>query len=308
MADAIKIGDSIKNAILESPQFKLNQAHYDSIIAAKDSRKIVYEEILQPYTGDAFFVKAGQILRLEQRHEQTQIADWWWVSPDLKTTQSQHNSQSFSGMYLTKYHRIWSHTDGMRPMATMVADEAPADFKPHPRFGSHFWMSHCQPVWHQAGLPNLPESHPACHVNCMQGMLRIPAVQAIEDEQERRDMVERLADLGNYQTYQLLRFFYTEDDALKFDMAASKSVPYGNGVEFYAEMDVYAVISSCPWANQGGVVGTVESVPLYISVWDTGIAPLPAAEWKDWKTPFYEQVASGERDTSVRTPDSYNDS
>ena len=77
------------------------------------------------------------------------------------------------------------------------------------------------------------------------------------------------------------------------------------GVEFYAEMDAYVVISSCPWVNQTKAVGEIEPVPLYISVWETGITPLVPPDWKDWQTPFWDAVAVGEKDISPRTPDSY---
>ena len=86
----------------------------------------------------------------------------------------------------------------------------------------------------------------------------------------------------------------------------SPSVPPGTGVEFYAEMNAYVVISSCPWVNQTVAVGDIEPMPLYVSVSETGIAPLDPPEWKDWQTPFYQAVASGGIDISPRTADSYS--
>ena len=133
-----------KGALLDAPQLKLQREHYDQVMAAKGDRTLAYEEVLKPHTGDAFFVEAGQIIRAEQRHSITQIADWWWVSPDLTVTQQPWISVTLGGasLYLTKYSRVWSSLDSMRPMATLVADETPDDFAP-PGFARHFWGWHC---------------------------------------------------------------------------------------------------------------------------------------------------------------------
>jgi hypothetical protein len=39
------------------------------VIATKTdgTRKLFYEDMLEPHTGNAFFVKAGQVIRIEQR-------------------------------------------------------------------------------------------------------------------------------------------------------------------------------------------------------------------------------------------------
>ena len=73
-----------KGALLDSPQLKLQKDHYDKIAAAKGDRTLAYKEVLQPHTGDAFFVKAGQVIRVEHRRAITQISDWWWITPDLQ--------------------------------------------------------------------------------------------------------------------------------------------------------------------------------------------------------------------------------
>lgn len=295
-----------KGALLDAKELRLEKAHYDKVIATKGSRTLVYEEILKPHTGDAFFVKAGQVIRMEQRHEITQIADWWWVSPDLSVTHQPWISVTLGGAspYLTTYSRIWSTHDPMRTMATMIADETPADFAP-PGYGRHFWGWHCSPSWHQAQFPHLPASHNACHVNGTQGFLRVPAIHAIEDEAERRATAQRFVNRANYQTFQVYGWFHDEAMNIYPDVRPSPTVPYGSGVEFYAEMDAYVVVSSCPWVNQTAPVGEIDPVPLYMSVWDTSIKPLDPPAWKDWQTPFYDAIAAGDKDISPRTPNSY---
>jgi hypothetical protein len=42
---------------------------YSRVIATKTdgTRKLFYEDVLEPHTGNAFFAKAGQVIRIEQR-------------------------------------------------------------------------------------------------------------------------------------------------------------------------------------------------------------------------------------------------
>ena len=54
---------------------------------------------------------------------------------------------------------------------------------------------------------------------------------------------------------------------------------------------------------------TLENVtprPVEITVWDTGIEPLPRPQWREWKADFYNQIATGKRENSPRTEDSYS--
>ena len=84
-----------------SPKIALDRAHYDRVIAQKGLRELVYERVLEPRTGDAFFVGAGQVVRVEQRHERTQISDWWWFSEDLSMWQEALNSNYFEvGLFI----------------------------------------------------------------------------------------------------------------------------------------------------------------------------------------------------------------
>ena len=101
--------------VVDTPQFKLNKAHYDKVIAAKPDRKLVYEAVLEPNNGDAYYLEPGWVIRLEQRHETVQINDWLWYTPDLKEHGSYANSFLVEGSYLRKYTRIWSSQNPDNP-------------------------------------------------------------------------------------------------------------------------------------------------------------------------------------------------
>jgi hypothetical protein len=115
-------------------------------------------------------------------------------------------------------------------------------------------------------MPDLPPGQNTCHVNAMQGIHCIPQIAAIDDEAERRETVQRLASLANYQTFQPLSLAFT-DGQFVVQGGPGPTVPHGTVVEFYAEMDSWRVLSNCPWVGESGAIGQVEAVPLYIGVW-----------------------------------------
>ncbi|MCL9775270.1 hypothetical protein [Vibrio methylphosphonaticus] len=67
-----------------------NTEFYDHVRGTKafETRQHVYDDILLPHTGNAFLVKAGQVIRFEQRpslhNNRTQIIDVHFVTPDLE--------------------------------------------------------------------------------------------------------------------------------------------------------------------------------------------------------------------------------
>ncbi|GAL20471.1 hypothetical protein JCM19235_3473 [Vibrio maritimus] len=300
-------GEDAHLAITESPQFKFNQEHYDNIIEQKPNRKLVYKEILEAHTGDAFLVKKGQVIRAEQINDKgiAQILDWNIVSPDLTEYLSYGHSAPLEGPYLKKYTRCWSNTGHLHPMATMVADEVP-DYFAEEGWSNHFWMFHCNPAWNEAAAPSLHTGHDSCHTNFMHGFSRIPAIHALPEAEKRRT-IEFLADQCNFMTFQVFRTGWDEEaQDVMMDLRPGPNIPKGTGVEFYAEQDCYFVISSCPWADMQGNLEDVEPQPVEISVWDTGIEPLPRPQWRDWKSEFYFQLSNGVRNNTPRTEESYN--
>ena len=119
--------DDAHLAIVNAPQMALNKEFYDNIIAQKATRKPVYKEFLQPHTGDAFLVKAGQVIRAEQVGVMAQILDWFMISPDLTEYLNYGHSAPLEGPYLSTYTRCWSNSGVMgrswreKPVSPAVA-------------------------------------------------------------------------------------------------------------------------------------------------------------------------------------------
>ena len=80
------------------------------------------------------------------------------------------------------------------------------------------------------------------------------------------------------------------------------AVEDGVGVEYYAEKDMYVVISNCPYADQALPFPEAKPNPVYITVYDTGIEPetghlgLPPSS--EWQKIVYDRIAT--KDTSPK--------
>ena len=298
------------------PKKKESNAHIDKVNAARESWKLVYESTLNPHTGDAYLVKAGQVLQMEHLFDRVQVVDWMVITPDLKIQSSMGNTVPFDGYWINKYTRIHGQQNdgiGMSPMMTMNRDDAakyPNWGGPTEEWASHQWLYHCSPEWQECLFPGAPPQINSCHMNFVQAFLRVPAIAAIEDETERRELANQFAAGHNFQSFNPLHIAWNEESRnMKIQLGPCGPIKKGEGVEFYAEMDVYMVGSSCPYGNfidPPYGPGARMPDPARIRVYDTGIAPLDhAGGWNDWHTAFYDMVKNGQKDISPRTPESY---
>ena len=297
---------------------RASDAHVDRVNDARSDWKLVYETILNPHTGDAFFLKAGHVLQLEHLFDRAQVVDWMFITPDLKSQSSMGNSVTMDGYWVKKYVRIWSAQNdgiGMSPMVTMSRDDSdktPNWGGPSESWARHPWLYHCSPEWQEALHPDAGPQVNSCHMNFVQGFNRIPAIAAIEDDDERKALVNRFACDHNFQTFNPAHIHWdTEQQQMKLQLGPCGPIKKGDGAEFYAEMDLYAVGSSCPYGSftePPHGPGARMPDPVRIRVYDTGIAPLAhAGGWKDWHTAFYDMVENGQKDISPRTMESYKE-
>lgn len=316
MADDDYYKDGLIPMWIETDMYKNGQRLVAELDKRRDDRKLVYEATLNGHTGDAYLVKAGQTIRLEQRHPVVQVCDWMFIKPDLSDFQCYGNSAAFQGFYLQEGYQILSRIGRMEWLAICSRDETPDDWMPD-GWGHHFWHWHCSPEWTEIlYADNIPAGINTCHINFTQGLLRLPAIQAIEDEAERRRVVNDLANNHNFQTFQVCKHEDTTWEDWKnciILLGGSPQLPEGTGVEFYVPEDVYVVISSCPGVDitipawDGESKSEPQHYPVYISVYDTGVTPPDQPIWKDWDGVFYNQVAQGGKDVSPRTAESYKE-
>ena len=285
------------------PDFKF----YDRVIATKadGTRTLVYEDLNEPHTGNAYFMRAGQVIRMEQRpslhNGRTQIIDVLFVTPDLEQYSDHLNTGALEGLNPRLYSGVWSQSGFMEKIVTVVADEFPYDRLEHKNVSHMFFAAHCCAEWIKLAHGNDAFVN-SCHENFIHGFHRIPAVQAIEDEEDRRRMVQFLADRNDINCFQGQQFVQDENGITRCALFPSPAVPDGTGIEFYAEKDLYCVISNCPYADQALPFPQAKPNPVHISVWETGIQPeinhLGLPPGSEWKKTVYERLA--EKDTSAK--------
>jgi len=284
---------------------------YNKVIATKTNgtRKLVYEGTNDAHMGDAFFLKAGQVIRFEQRpskhNGRTQIADVMFVTPDLSQISDHLNTSAFEGLNQRLYSGVWTQSLFCEKIATMVADEFPYEKLEHEDVSHVFFAAHCCAEW--ITMVHGPEDNVnSCHENFIHAFNRLPAVRAIKDETERRRVVQALADRNDINIFQGNLFTQDDRHVTRCRLSPTPSVDDGVGIEWYAEKDMYAIVSNCPYADQALPFPEAKPNPLYVSVWETGIKPYSQDHLGNrkhaWEDNYYRRIAT--KDTSVVHPPS----
>ncbi|WP_044211132.1 DUF1989 domain-containing protein [Flammeovirga sp. OC4] len=279
---------------------KVNYDFYNKVIATKENneRKTIYEDTIEPHTGNAFPLKAGQTIRFEQRPSEhngrTQILDVQFVTPDLKQWSDHLNNGPIEGLNLKLYSGVWTQSQYMEKIATVVADEFPYELLDDKNTSHMFFAAHCCPEWIE--MTHGKEANVnSCQENFIHGFNRIPAIQAIKDPEERKRVVQFYADKNDINIFQGNRFGQDENGITRCFLSPTPSVPDGTGVEFYAEKDCYVVVSNCPYADQALPFPEAKPNPVYISVEDTGIKPYSDNHLNinhGWEDKIYDRIFS----------------
>ena len=279
----------------------VDREFYDRVIATKSNgrRRLVYEDLLEPHSGNAFPVEEGQVIRIEQRpslhNGRTQIADVLFITPDLEQISDHLNSTALEGFHPRVYGAIWTQRQFTEKIATLIADEFPYDLLEHDRVNHIFWGPHCNPEWIMLAHGSDFVGHNSCYENFTEGFNKIPAIQAIEDAEERRATVRILVDHNDINIFQPNEIKPREDGVAQGVLYPAPQVPDGTGIEWYAERDLFAVMSNCPYADQARPLPEAQPNPLYVSVYETGIVPehanpLELMKGTEWEDAIYENI------------------
>ena len=297
-----------------------NVEFYDRVVATKDegTRTLVYEERLEKHTGDAYYVPAGNVIRFEQRPHQhngrLQIADLLFVTPDLEQYGCHLSTTGVEGFNPELYGAIWTQSKYFKKIATLVFDDFPYEEVVDDVYGlkvPHMWFAaHCSKELNMIAYGNDAMPMNSCHENFVQAVNRLPAIHAIDDPAERRRMVQQLSDHNDLNVFQPTQIGPNERGVTRAKNFLSPEVHDGMAIEFYAERDLYVISSNCPYGDQSIPFAEADPNPIYVSVWDTGIAPesddhlglVPGDDWEQW---IYDRFEDGTLDISPRTPESF---
>lgn len=215
--------------------------------------------------------------RPHQRNGRSQISDILFFTPDLEQWSDHLSTTALEGFCPRIYGALWSQSKFFEKMVTLVADEYPYELLDDPdngMFVNHmFFAAHCSTELNMIAYGNDFVTYNSCHENFIQALNQLPAIQAIEDEAERKAKVQFLADRNDLNIFQPNQIIPDADGVTRGKMFLSPEIPDGVGLEFYAEKDVYLVASNCPYADQNLPFKDADPNPIYISVWETGIPP-----------------------------------
>ncbi|MCT4624506.1 MAG: hypothetical protein N4A46_12870 [Schleiferiaceae bacterium] len=299
-AQSNKYDESVDPVKTYEKKAQVNYDFYNKVIETKENRtrKLQYEDTIDPHTGNAYPVKAGEVIRFEQRpslhNGRTQILDVLMITPDLKQWSDHLNNGPIEGLNVKKYSGVWTQSQYMEKIATCVADEFPYELLDNENVSHMFFAAHCCPEWIMMAHGEEANVN-SCQENFIHGFNRLPAVQAVEDLTERRKLVQFLADRNDINIFQGNQFKQDEKGITRCFLSPTPQVPDGTGVEFYAEKDCYFVVSNCPYADQALPFPEAEPNPVYISVYDTGIKPYSDNHLgiiHGWEEKVYERILS----------------
>lgn len=286
-------------------------AFYDKVRETKSSgtRTLVYDDVLKAETGNAFLVRKGQVIRIEQRPNapgntgRTQIMDVLMVTADLEQYSCHLSSTAVEGLNARLYSGVWSQSRHFEKMATLVEDEFPYDELPD--HFSHIWLAaHCSPEL--IGLANGKENvRNSCHENFLHGFGRIPAIANIEDPELRKEVIQYFSDRNDWNIFQGNRFTQDENRITRARMSPTPPVKDGTAIEWYAEKDIYVVISNCPYGDQHTSYLEIKNNDVFIEVYETGLAPVTdgiTARIQGWEDPARERVAGRDQTLAHECP------
>ncbi len=236
--------------------------------AARRQAERVDEIVVPPRDGRAFDVPAGSFFRITSI-DGPQVGDLnLWHRHDLGERFFSGKTRQLHATHVGLGDRLWSSLPGLRPMATIVADTLDWYGFDADGGGVHDVIgTRCDPYTNHLLMG--VDYHYCCHSNLTRALAAATGLPPREAELHVHDVLNVFMCTG-----------FTLDTHQYF-MKASPVRP-GDYIEFFAEIDLLAALSTCP----GGDCGSSHSddatpcYPLQVEIF----TPPPAA-LDGWQSP-----------------------
>jgi uncharacterized protein len=229
---------------------------YAELATHLDQKEVLSTTIVE-HGGYGLDLKRGNVLRIRQT-QGAQIVDLCLANAADPTEHYASGTQvSLEGLSVTRFTPIWGTPPATRRIATCIADtvvhrDNPAYTRDHASHGAH-----CNP--HHLAL--FANRHPdTCYDNLRAGMAMVGLSQlSIHDNMNLFENCTLEPYTGHY--------FLRDSDAEP-----------GDCIAFYAEIDLLAVLSLCPYGSGGDMdedwhTSEVPVHPVAIDVIEGGIGP-----------------------------------
>jgi uncharacterized protein len=216
---------------------KLPPLDMDFYQQARSELRKVDEIIIPPRDAKTFIVPAGHFFRINSV-EGPQVGDLnLWNQHDLNECFFSGKTRQLHASHLTRGHRLWSNLPHLRPLATITHDSLEWYGWDDDGAGVHDVIgTRCDPYTNR--LLNAVDYHHCCHSNLTRALADYSQMSLLEAEQHVHDVLNVFMCTG-----------FTQDTHQYF-MKASPVRP-GDCIEFFAEIDLLAALSTCPGGDCG---------------------------------------------------------
>ncbi len=205
--------------------------------AARATARKHAEITVPPRTARAIRVRAGQFARISLP-EGPQVGDLnLFADADLSERFFAGKTRALHGTHLTTGCRMWSSFPHLRPMATLTADSL--DWYGTDAFGGRVHDvigTRCDPYTHH--LLSGQDYHHCCHSNLTRALATAAELPLRQAETLVHDVLNVFMCTG------------FDRDTGQYFMKATPART-GDHLEFFAEIDLLAVLSACPGGDCG---------------------------------------------------------
>lgn len=237
--------------------------------------EVVEMAIASPRDAAAIEVPAGHLLRITSI-DGPQVGDLnLFHRPNLMERFYSGKTRALHGTHVSTGDRLWSSFPYLRPMATIIADTL--DWYGIDAFGGSVHDvigTRCDP--YTGNLLSGTQYHQCCHSNLTRALADAAQITMAEAEPLVHDVLNVFMCTG-----------FTRDTGQYF-MKASPVRP-GDHIDFFAEIDLLAVLSACPGGDCSAEHSSDAAAcyPLMMEVF----APAPGSlnEWSEPKLNAYGQ-------------------
>jgi len=211
----------------------------DFYAAAREGATPVDELVVPPRDATAFEVPAGCFFRIESI-EGPQVGDLnLWNAHDLSERFYSGKTRALHATHVGTGDKLWSTFPNLRPLATITHDTLDWYGWDADGGGVHDVIgTRCDPYTNV--MLNGAEYHHCCHSNLTRALAAYKGMPLLEAEAHVHDVLNVFMCTG-----------FTRDEHRYF-MKASPVRP-GDFIEFFAEIDLLAALSTCPGGDCGAV-------------------------------------------------------
>ena len=250
------------------PKEKLKPSNLKIYQEARKDLKVINEVIIPPRDAKCFQVKAGQFFRIENV-EGPQVGDLnLFNSDNLDEKFYSGKTRALHGTHISTGDQMWSSFPYLRPLVTITNDTL--DWygidddggSVHDVIGTR-----CDP--YTAKLLGGNDYHYCCHSNLIRALVKEKGIKTNEAEKFIHDVLNVFMCTG-----------FTKDTHQYF-MKASPTKP-GDYIEFFAEINLLGVLSSCPGGDCGSEHSSdkAKCFPLKVTTYS-----VPQENLKGWTSP-----------------------